>query len=152
MIRLTGAKEIDDVLRGLPLQVSDKVLQNSFADAAKPLVDAARSLAPEGETGNLKESIGVIKEPAKTLVNRAVGQIQVGPRRTGKYKGFAGHLLEFGTTVRETKSGANRGNVTPDPFMEPAFNQTSLQVENRINNSIGRKLSAFMRRTIKNAR
>ena|SRR5688572_27835262 len=152
MIRLTGAKEIDDVLRGLPLQVSDKVLQNSFADAAKPLVDAARSLAPEGETGNLKESLGVIKEPAKTLVNRAVGQIQVGPRRKGKYKGFAGHLLEFGTTVRETKSGANRGNVTPDPFMEPAFNQTSLQVENRINNSIGRKLSAFMRRTIKNAR
>jgi HK97 gp10 family phage protein len=152
MIRLTGAKEIDDVLRGLPLQVTDKVLQNSFADAAKPLVDAARSLAPEGETGNLKESIGVTKEPAKTLVNRAVGQIQVGPRRKGKYKGFAGHLLEFGTTVRETKSGANRGNVTPDPFMEPAFNQTSLQVENRINNSIGRKLSAFMRRTIKNAR
>lgn len=150
-MRVTGAKEIDNVLRGLPLQVTDKVLQNSFADAAKPLVQAAKSLAPKGETLNLSNSIGVTKEPAKTLVNRAVGQIQVGPQRKGKYKGYAGHLIEFGTTVRETKSGANRGNVTPDPFMEPAFNQTKGQVENRINDSIGRKLSAFMKRTIKNA-
>jgi HK97 gp10 family phage protein len=151
MIRLTGAKEIDNVLKGLPLQVTDKVLQNSFSDAAKPLVQAAQSLAPKGITGNLVESIGVTKEPAKTLVNRAVGQIQVGPRRKGKYKGFAGHLMEFGTGIRETKSGANRGNVTPRKFMEPAFNQTNGQVESRINDSIGRKLLAFMKRTIKNA-
>lgn len=150
-MRVTGVKEIDQVLGGLPLQVTDKVLQNSFSDAAKPLVQAAQSLAPKGKTHNLVDSIGVTKEPAKTLVNRAVGQIQVGPRRKGKYKGFAGHLMEFGTTVRETKKGANRGNVTPHKFMEPAFNQTSGQVETRINESIGRKLSAFMKRIIKNA-
>ena len=151
MIRLTGAKEIDQVLRGLPLQLTDKVLQNSFSDAAKPLVEAAKSLAPKGITGNLVESIGVTKEPAKTLVNRAVGQIQVGPRRKGKYKGFAGHLMEYGTTIRETKKGANRGMVTPHKFMGPAFDQTNGQVESKINDSIGRKLSAFMKRTIKNA-
>lgn len=150
MIRLTGAKEIDQVLKGLPLQVTDKILQNSFSDAAKPLVQAAKSLAPKDE-GVLSESIGVTKEPAKTLVNRAVGQIQVGPQRKGKYRGYHGHLIEFGTTIRETKSGANRGNVTPDPFMEPAFNQTSGQVENRINGSIGKKLYSFMKRTIKKA-
>lgn len=149
-MRLTGAKEIDQVLAGLPLQVADKVLQNSFSDAAKPLVQAAKSLAPKGKTGNLTESIGVTKEPAKTLVNRAVGQIQVGPRRKGKYKGFAGHLNEFGTTARETKSGANRGRMTPHKFMEPAFNQTKGALESRINDSIGRKLSAFMKRIIKN--
>lgn len=150
-MRVTGAKEVDNVLRGLPLQLTDKILQNSFADAAKPLVQSAKSLAPKGETLNLSNSIGVTKEPAKTLVNRAVGQIQAGPQRKGKYKGYTGHLIEFGTTVRETKSGANRGNVTPNPFMEPAFNQTKGQVESRTNDSIGRKLSAFMKRTIKNA-
>jgi hypothetical protein len=151
-MRVTGAKEIDNVLRGLPLQVSDKILQASFADAAnKTLVPAAKSLAPKGKTLNLTESIGVTKEPAKTLVNRAVGQIQVGPRRKGKYKGFVGHIIEYGTTIRETKSGANRGNVTPDPFMEPAFNHTKGPLEGNINNSIGRKLLAFVKRTIKNA-
>src|SRR5688572_13521676 len=149
MIRLTGAKEIDAVLKGLPLQLTDKVLQNAFSDAAKPLVQTAQSLAPA--TGTLVESIGVTKEPAKTLVNRAVGQIQVGPRRKGKYKGFAGHLMEYGTTIRETKKGANRGMVTPHKFMGPAFDQTNGQVESKINDSIGRKLSAFMKRTIKNA-
>lgn len=151
MIRLTGAKEIDQVLRGLPLQLTDKVLQNSFSDAAKPLVQAAQSLAPKGVTNNLTESIGVEKEPAKTLVNRAVGQIQVGPRRKGKYKGYIGQIKEFGTGVRETKSGANRGVDIGKKFMEPAFNQTSGQVEIRINDSIGRKLSAFMKRIIKNS-
>ncbi|HYF69088.1 MAG TPA: hypothetical protein VD884_13185 [Ohtaekwangia sp.] len=151
-MRVTGAKEIDAVLKGLPLQVSDRVLQAAFSDAAnRTLVPAAKSLAPKGETLNLTESIGVTKEPARTLVNRAVGQIQVGPRRKGKYKGFHGHWFEYGTTVRETKSGANRGNITPDPFMEPAFNQTKLPMEGQINTSIGRKLIAFMRRTIKKA-
>jgi HK97 gp10 family phage protein len=152
-MRVTGVQEIDAVLRGLPLQVSDKVLQASFADAAnRSLVPAAKALAPKGITHNLVESIGVTKEPAKTLVNRAVGQIQAGPRRKGKYKGHHAHWNEFGTKQRETKSGANRGVMIPHPFMEPAFNQSKGQLEAQINNSIGRKLYAFMRRTIKNAR
>src|SRR5688572_27902614 len=99
----------------------------------------------------LVESIGARNESTRTVVRRAVGQIQVERRMNGKYKGYHGHLMEFGTTIRETKSGANRGNVTPHKFVEPAFNQSSGQVENRINNSIGRKLSAFMKQKIKRA-
>jgi HK97 gp10 family phage protein len=147
-MRVTGVEQIDRVLKGLPLQLSDKVLQNAFADAAKPLVQTAQSLAPK-LTGGLSDSIGVVKE--KSIINRSIGEIQVGPRRKGKYKGFHAPWFEFGTSIRKTSSGANRGSIKPEPFMEPAFNQTNTQVEGRINVSIGRKLVAFMRRTIKNA-
>ena len=153
MFRVTGVQEVDAVLKGLPLQVTDRVLQAAFADSAnRTLVPSAKSLAPKGETHNLVDSIGVTKEPARTLTSRAVGQVQAGPRRKGKYKGYHAHMIEYGTTVRETKSGANRGLVTPEPFMQPAFEQTKLAMEVGINNSIGKKLLAFMRRTIKNAR
>lgn len=152
-MRVTGAKEIDDVLRGLPLYVSDKLLQNSFSDAAKPLVEKAKLIAPEGPTGNLVDSIGIRKErSAKSLLARSVGEIQVGPQRRGKYKGYAGHLVEYGTANRETKSGADRGKMHPNPFMAPAFEQTKNIVEARINDSIGKKVTAFIRKRIKNAR
>lgn len=148
MIKLTGAKEVDDVLRGLPLQLSDRVLSNAFTDAAKPMVEAIKSYTPTGETDNLIDSIGIVKE-RNIVEGTAIGQIQIGPRRKGKYKGYIGHILNFGTLRRQTKSGANRGSVKAVHFMEKGLNQTSAQVLGRINGSIGTKLFQFMKRTIK---
>lgn len=148
MIRLTGDKEIDLVLKGLPLLLSDRVLSNSFSDAAKPMVEAIKSFTPTGETDNLINSIGIVKE--RNIVDgKAIGQIQIGPRRKGRYKGHIGHIIEYGTVNRKTKSGANRGAVKANPFMEKGLDQTKDQVLGRINNSIGNKLYQFMRRTIK---
>lgn len=146
----TGVKEIDQVLRGLPLQLTEKVLQNSFADAAKPMVEAIKSYTPTGETDNLIDSIGITKERSLSS-SRAVGEIQLGPRRKGRYKGHIGQIINFGTGPRETKSGANRGSVPANPFMEKGYNQTKDPVLGRINTSIGGKLIAFMKRTIKNS-
>jgi hypothetical protein len=73
-----------------------------------------------------------------------VGLVQYGPRKRGGYKGFHGHLIEYGKTNRD-------GTKTePDPFMEPSFNQTKGQIEKNIADSLGKKLSGFMKRTIKN--
>jgi hypothetical protein len=144
-LRLTGVKEIDAVLKGLPLQLNHKVLQSAHAAAAKPLVNAEKLLAPEGPTGNLVDSIGVVKVP----ISRAdsIGQIQVGPRR--RYKGNAAHLVEYGTVTRKNKRGANRGKMTAKPFAGPAWQQTQGVVQGGIRNQIGIQLSAYMRRMIK---
>lgn len=141
-ISLTGVKEIDAVLKGMPLQLQDRVLKNAHADAAKALVDTAQSIVPVGETGNLEKSIGVERVSIKKV--DAIGVVQVGPRRKGGYKGFHGHLIEFGKTNRDGTKTA------PEPFMQPAFNQTKDVVERRIAESLGRKLYQFMKRTIKN--
>lgn len=139
-LSLSGVKEIDQVLKGLPLQIQDRVLKNVHADSAKPVVQAAKSLAPV-KTGNLRDSIGVERVSIKRT--NEIGLVQVGPLRGGGKKGYHGHLIEFGKTNRDGSK------TTPQPFMEPAFNSTHTEVENRIKDSLGRKILAFMRSTIK---
>lgn len=142
MISVTGIREIDAVLKGLPRQMQDSILKSAHADAAKPLIDTAKQIVPVGKTKNLQTSIGVERISIKKT--NEVGLIQVGPRRKSGYKGFHGHLIEFGKTNRDGT------RTTPQPFMEPAFNQTKTQVESRIAESLGKKVYQFMRRTIKN--
>lgn len=152
VLRVTGIREIDKVLVGLPLQLNHRVLQAAHASAAKPLVAAEKLGAPEGPTGNLVDSIGIIK----TSFGRAgqLGEISVGPRR-GKYRGYAAHLVEFGTRPRVTRgrgryrAGTNRGIMPSHPFVLPAWNRTKGVVQDGIRVEIGRKLTSFMRRTLK---
>lgn len=140
-LSITGVKEIDACLRGLPLQVSDRILQQAHTDAAFPLVAKAHMLAPVGKTGNLAESIGVVKTGIKR--GGQIGQVSVGPRRGGGFKGFHGHFIEFGKTNRDGSRSEAR------PFMEPAFNATKNEVEANIAQNIGRRLLNFMKRTLR---
>jgi HK97 gp10 family phage protein len=147
MISVTGKKEIDDVLREWPKQLQHSTLGTAHANAAKPLVERARGLAPEGPTGRLVDSIGV----TKTNIKRAnkLGEVRVGPRRKGGFRGFAGHLVEYGTKPRRNRRGARRGFMRPKPFMRPAFNLTKRVVENDIANQIGKVMVRTMRRYLK---
>lgn len=144
-LRLTGDKDIDRVLRGLPLQVNHRVLQSAHTSAAKALVDTEKLSAPEGPTGGLIDSIGVIKTPLGK--SGALGEINVGPRR-GRYKGYAAHLVEYGTKPRSYK-GANRGVMPKRPFALPSWMKTKDKVEDAIAIQLGRTLLRFMKRTIK---
>lgn len=144
---VTGVREIDAVLRGLPLQLSHQILGQAHAAAAKPLIEREKLLAPEGPTGNLIDSIGAIKTPIKKAT--AVGEVTVGPRRTRQYRGHHGHLVEFGTRPRKTRKGVYRGVMQKKPFAAPAFQQTQPVVIKNISTELARKLHSFMRRTIK---
>ena len=141
-ISVTGLKEIDEVIKGLPLQLQDRVLKTAHADAAKVGVERAKQLAPIGRTKNLVNSIGVERVNLKRTDQ--IGLVQYGPRKRGGYKGFHGHFIEYGKTNRDgTKS-------TPKPFMEPSFLQTKSLIEGQIAESLGKKLAGFMKRTVKN--
>jgi HK97 gp10 family phage protein len=140
-----GAKELQAVFAGMPQLLEHKILQQGNADAAKLIVNAAKLMAPEGPTGNLVDSIGTIKPSFSA--SDAIGETHTGPRR-GRFKGYAGHLVEFGTKKRNYR-GANRGTMPKKPFMEPAFNKVKDQVIAQIETSIAKKLYAFMKRTLK---
>ena len=93
------------------------------------------------------DSIGV----SKTNVKKAnkLGEIRVGPRRKGGFKGFAGHLVEFGTRPRKTRKGAYRGVMRPKPFMRPSFGATKGLIEKDIALQIGKVMTRTMRRYLK---
>ncbi len=146
-LSVTGVREIDAVLRGLPLQLTHQVLGTAHAAAAKPLVEKEKLLAPEGPNGFLVDSIGVVKTPIKKA--NTIGEVTVGPRRSRPYKGYHGHLVEFGTRPRRTKRQLYRGVMRAKPFARPAFQMTSSMVTNSITTQVGQKLYSFMKRTIR---
>lgn len=148
-ISFTGVREIDRTLRNLPKELSHQILGAAHLAASKPLVEKEKLLAPEGPTGNLVDSIGAMKTSIKKA--NAVGEVIVGPRKKGQYKGFHAHMVEYGTRQRQTKKGANRGKMTPEPFAAPSFEQTKDQVEKNISVQIGKKLVSRMKKDLGSA-
>jgi HK97 gp10 family phage protein len=146
-LSVTGVKEIDNVLKAMPKELSHQTLGSAHLAAAKPLIEKAKLLAPEGPTGNLVDSIGGVKTPIKKA--GVIGEVRVGPRRTRTHRGHHGHLVEFGTKPRANKKGSNRGTMPKQPFMEPAFQQTNPEVVNRISTEVGKKVYNVMKRFIK---
>lgn len=85
-------------------------------------------------TGNLNDSIGLITGRSKEFVN-----VQVGPRVKGKWKGFHGSWVEFGTSLRKTrKAGASRGSAKANPYMKPAFDRTYRTSSNNFKDEVAR--------------
>lgn len=146
-LKLIGEQAIDNVLKALPHAVSHQILAPANMLAAKPLVEKEKLLAPEGPTGNLVDSIGAVRSTLKKA--NTLGEVMVGPRRKGGFKGFAGHLVEYGTRRRTNKSGANRGIMPKTPFARPAFEATKGQIESLIAQSVGKVMIRTMKRSLK---
>lgn len=149
MIKMTGFKEVDAVLKGMPDVLTDKVLQKAHVRALEPFITKEHALTPVGRTGNLADSEGIVKASARSFGNRELGAVTAGPRRNKPYKGFAGHLVEYGTKVRANKNGANRGIMPAHPFAQPAWDATKDDVQGRVNAEIGNELYRFMKRTLR---
>jgi HK97 gp10 family phage protein len=133
-LSFTGISELGEVLDALAgdKKLSGKAVRGILNKAAKPIIQKAQELAPK-EDGDLQKAIG-------TVPGRGQGkgeQVYIGPRRGGRFKGYAGHLVEYGTAphlIRAKAAGGQlhlRGNVfvekvhhpgaTAKPFMRPAF-------------------------------
>lgn len=142
---LTGKKELDNLLKQLPKEMSNHdALGKAHLQSAKILVEKEKLLAPEGPRGNLVDSIGAVRTPFKKA-NR-IGEVVAGPRRKGRFKGFAGHLVEYGTRKRKNKSGANRGVMPKKPFAAPAFQQTQNDIKNSIKVNLSKIVIKAMKR------
>jgi hypothetical protein len=152
-VTIIGMKELDQVFKGLPDILSHKIIQEEYTKAARPLVQAEKLSAPEGPTGRLIDSIGILKSSMSKATE--IGEIKVGPRRGRRLGGNIAHLVEYGTTNRTLKgkgkyrAGTNRGVMPAKPFVGPSFNKTKDVVISGFNERIGKRLSVFIRSTLK---
>jgi len=145
---VTGIVELDRMLRGMTPELNNRILGAANAEAAKPLIAAAKSIAPQGKTGNLKKSIGSVKISQRKATE--IGTVHVGPRRGAGYKGHHGHLVEFGASNRPP-GGWNKTTPTTmpsHPFMKPALDRTELIILTKQKEYIGLKLQAYMKRSL----
>ena len=115
-LRFEGFDEAAAILDALPARLGERTLTKILRKGSRPIIVEARQRAPVKKKA-LVRSIGAIN-------GRGMGkgtQIYIGPRRGGGYKGYAGHLIEYGTAPRTKKNGASTGSVAAHPFMRPAY-------------------------------
>ena len=125
-IKVEGFDELKRKIKKLDDSVKRREIIKIQKKVAKPLVEKAKLEAPEGPTGNLVDSIGIVVGRSKVYPN-----IYVTARVKGgnKGKGNHAHLVHEGTTLRRRKgrgkknrSKGSTGVMPSNPFLIRAFN------------------------------
>lgn len=141
-IRITGAREMEAVLRQLPAAIAKQALTKALRHAAQPVLDEARALAPVGQEskgrvrlrhtkrgkitishyGKLKPSLRIATVPASQTPHSATVVVTVG-------KAFWGMFVEFGTRFMAAR-----------PFLRPAFESKKMDALNRLGKALGEEI------------
>lgn len=132
-----------------------KIMGSMLYQATKPMEEEQQKIAglQRGQqnmpvpkrTGNLVKSIGRVRVPMAKA--NAIGAVRIGPRRGGQYKGYHGHLIEFGHKKVLWGRRTNE-RVKPYPFIEPAYRAKKDEVEGRM----GSALNSVLKRWEKSGR
>jgi HK97 gp10 family phage protein len=118
-IEANGFSEVMEALKALPADLQKNAFQKAFKRALAPVLNAAISNAPVGETGNLANGI-------KVGVTRRGGWI------SGQVKSNAPHsyLIEFGHRIVGPKPNLKDSGrrTTPNAFMRKALDSNANRV------------------------
>jgi hypothetical protein len=107
----------------------NRAVQKVLMDVALPMVKEVRANAPN-ET--LRNAYGFITRKD----NKYPNTILIGPNYSLDGGGQLSHIFEFGTAVRETKDGQDRGFIQGVPYIRPAFDKYKAQIVTEISEKI----------------
>lgn len=156
-IDMIGLKELEQMLKGMPDKFNYKFLTGVHKEIfKKTLLPAARARAPVGtrrvyskkyasrrhDPGNLRDSLGIGLAPK----SRKLAGVWCGPRSkavfrkgAGKNDAYYAHMVEFG-----------HGNVPPQPFMRPAFDETKAQMKEMMSKTMIDRMKRQVKRWQRN--
>lgn len=150
--KLVGFAELMDALEQLPTESMKKsVVRRALTKAAEPIRDAAKQnaqvlpfesqkIADSITIGQLKKSQRPRGPKDRTTVTRYVGPSHP-----------LGHLFEFGTGRRYTKSGAYRGYIPAMPFLRTAWDANKTVAMNRLKEELWKSIQRSARLLAKKA-
>jgi HK97 gp10 family phage protein len=127
--KLEGAAEIEKALSSLPIALQTKILQAMHREALKTVQKEIIKNAPPDS--DIPDAIKIITD--KYDVSAAI----VGVVSTKKLKAFHARFLEYGTQVRQTKDGASRGKMMPEPFVGKSIDATAPEVIKQVTEDYG---------------
>jgi HK97 gp10 family phage protein len=148
---LKGIDAVTKILKTLPQDLRDNVLYDINRAAAKIVKEKLTLAAPDdaNETNSknkIENNVAITKgRGSRTLVQTGI-----------KKRAFHARFLEFGTRVRKTKGKgkykrpANRGAVTPRPFIRRAHERATPKVLKYVSSNylkvINRSIKRFAKR------
>lgn len=95
--KIQGIDELERMLNeiGSP-KVEKKIVTKSLREGAKVVLKEAKNNVPV-RSGTLKKSLALVAERSRGTEKKV---IKVGARATPRWKGYHGHLVEFGVPSR----------------------------------------------------
>lgn len=135
-IRVEGFAETLKAVESLPGLLSQRVIGDGLAAAARVIRDNAKALAPR-RLGGLRAGIKARRRASDVYFGRKVP----GGMSIVVAEAPHSHLLEFGTVERWTKTGAYRGALRPRPFLEPALYQNKAQQFAKLHQAMARSFN-----------
>jgi len=106
--KISGIDELNRMLNeiGSP-KIEKKLVSQSLRKAAKVVLKEAKNNVPVN-TGTLKKSLGIVAERQR---GREKKVLKVGARADQRWRGYHGHLVEYGVPAR---------GIPAQPFLRPA--------------------------------
>lgn len=124
-LKFSGGQDIERALAKLPSSTARRVTRQSLKQVLDPVRDMADALTEE-----FNVTVGPKLSPrqrsrARADFARSVVTMYVGPTQEDGSHAPHAHLIEFGTGPRFHANGKYVGYVTPEPFMQPAWDAHS---------------------------
>lgn len=141
-VQIDGFEELTLQLKKLGDSAKKRELNQLQRKVAKPLVIKAKIEAPEGETGKLVDSMGIVNGKSINYPN-----VLVVPRVKGNNKGFHGHLVHDGTSPRRKRKGrkSSTGIMPSNQFLLRAYSTMKSRLvadyKKEITNYVQRKIN-----------
>lgn len=135
---LNGAKEIDKILSQLPVKMQAKILASINREGAKIVQAEMKKNAPVGNDvihNNIK-----IKKDKENLTGVTVGVTS---------KGFVARFIEYGTVLRTTKKGFQRGAMRPKPFIKRSIDNKIKEVISHITDNYAALVQKYLTKEVK---
>lgn len=123
---------IDAVIKDLerrPKLLRKGAIGKLIKQEALPMVQQVRANAPN-ET--LQNAYGFITRKDDKYPNTVL----IGPNYGVDGGGQLSHIFEYGTAVRKTKDGEDRGFIKATPYIRPAFDKYKAQIVTAIGEKI----------------
>lgn len=149
-MKLTGFDALNKILSEVPKDVARKAGVDALRAGAKPILEEAQNLVPEGATGKLAESLEIATKKASIPIVKV--------QASRKKGGYHAHLVELGTQPHEIHNVVIGNKFYPvihhpgarkKPFLRPAFNAKKGEALKIILSEIGTKLANRLKRELK---
>ena len=151
---LTGFTEVIDALEALTDKEIYAIVRSGIRKGLQEnVVKPVRAAIPYS---NLKRSVGIVAERNKDEVSMYAGvtitktrEYVEGTNTPRRPDGVILRWLEFGTAVRTTKAGANRGAISPKSMITPVIEGSAEGLIGFLNNDFETAVDKFLTKKLK---
>jgi HK97 gp10 family phage protein len=145
-ISITGVEQVKKMLEAIPADMALKIEAKAMRKGAQLLAEAVKQKAPQGVSGDLKNSIVARKTPERYKGQNTVKTEVAAKRSKSTPGGYYAHLPDLGHKVVVRKGGFKvftGTNVPGQEFRAKAVDENRQRVISEIESQVSNEISKY---------